>query len=216
MARRGEPCSDREPSRRVRAPRIPEPRCRGVDSADARRGSATVMKGGGGAGTSGRIGPGGGEGGPRVVAGVVSGACSAPVPGMPWASAAATHSSTSSTSSTPARPSRPSRPASRHRPCPRRARRAPPAPRAPLTRPADRPRATATTGAQWSGPTPSDGSPVIARLSVPALGVDRLVVEPYEGWTDDAPGTRIQDGGHAASSSGRRGARGQAGWAATR
>ncbi|MGW0857603.1 class E sortase [Streptomyces sp. NPDC002690] len=38
-----------------------------------------------------------------------------------------------------------------------------------------------------------------ARLTIPAIGVTDLRVVPYEGTTDDSPGTRIQDGGVAAS-----------------
>jgi sortase A len=45
----------------------------------------------------------------------------------------------------------------------------------------------------------SDGRPRRARLSVPAIGVRGLRVVPYVGRPDDAPGTRIQDGGVAAS-----------------
>ncbi|HLL62767.1 MAG TPA: sortase [Propionibacteriaceae bacterium] len=45
----------------------------------------------------------------------------------------------------------------------------------------------------------SDGRPREARLSIPALGLERLRVRPYRGTPDDARGTRIQDGGIAAS-----------------
>jgi sortase A len=45
----------------------------------------------------------------------------------------------------------------------------------------------------------SDGRPREARLSIPALGLERLRVKPYRGTPDDARGTRIQDGGIAAS-----------------
>ncbi|MEU9607135.1 class E sortase [Streptomyces sp. NPDC048057] len=38
-----------------------------------------------------------------------------------------------------------------------------------------------------------------ATVSIPAIGVDDLTVVPYEGTTDDLAGTRIQDGGVAAS-----------------
>ncbi len=38
-----------------------------------------------------------------------------------------------------------------------------------------------------------------ATLSIPAIGVSGLPVIPYQGSPDDAPGTRIQDGGVAAS-----------------
>jgi sortase A len=45
----------------------------------------------------------------------------------------------------------------------------------------------------------SDGRPREARLSVPALGLERFRVRPYRGAPDDARGTRIQNGGIAAS-----------------
>ncbi len=45
----------------------------------------------------------------------------------------------------------------------------------------------------------SDGRPVRAALSIPRLGITDLAVLPYRGVTDDAPGSRIQDGGVAAS-----------------
>ncbi|MFG2989372.1 class E sortase [Streptomyces sp. NPDC048257] len=51
-------------------------------------------------------------------------------------------------------------------------------------------------------PTPS---PVVSALSIPSAGVSGLRVVPYEGTTDDAPGTRIQDQGAAASPYGKRG-----------
>ncbi|MFF7363755.1 sortase domain-bontaining protein [Streptomyces sp. NPDC008125] len=38
-----------------------------------------------------------------------------------------------------------------------------------------------------------------AALAIPAIGITDLRVVPYEGTTDDTPGTRIQDGGEAAS-----------------
>lgn len=44
-----------------------------------------------------------------------------------------------------------------------------------------------------------------AALSIPAIGVSDLAVIPYEGSPDDAPGTRIQDRGVAASPYGPRG-----------
>ncbi len=62
-----------------------------------------------------------------------------------------------------------------------------------------------------SGPTPSDGRPVSARLSVPALNLTGLFVQPYEGWTDDGPGTEIQNRGVAASPFGPRGGTGPGG-----
>ena len=60
-------------------------------------------------------------------------------------------------------------------------------------------------------PAPSDGTPVLARLSIPSLGVDGLVVEPYVGWTDDGPGTAIQNRGRAASPHGPQGGTGPGG-----
>src|SRR5215475_10139409 len=45
----------------------------------------------------------------------------------------------------------------------------------------------------------SDGRPRRATLSIPAIGLHDLVVVPYPGQTDDAPGTRIQDQGLGAS-----------------
>ncbi|WP_307827941.1 sortase domain-bontaining protein [Nocardioides sp. SYSU D00038] len=46
---------------------------------------------------------------------------------------------------------------------------------------------------------------------MPRLGLDRLVVVPYRGWTDDAPGTAIQDRGRLASPYGPRGGTGPGG-----
>jgi sortase A len=51
-------------------------------------------------------------------------------------------------------------------------------------------------------PLSSDGRPREATLTIPALGLDDLRVVPYRGSPDDAPGTRIQDGGVAASPGG--------------
>ncbi|MDT9593615.1 sortase [Nocardioides zeae] len=61
------------------------------------------------------------------------------------------------------------------------------------------------------GPVPSDGTPRDALLSIPALGIVDLVVQAYEGRTDDAPGTEIQDGGIAASPYGAEGGTGPGG-----
>jgi sortase A len=44
-----------------------------------------------------------------------------------------------------------------------------------------------------------------ARLSIPAIGIRRVLVVAYRGKTDDAPGTRIQNRGIAASPFGRYG-----------
>ncbi|MFF4444313.1 class E sortase [Streptomyces sp. NPDC001502] len=55
-------------------------------------------------------------------------------------------------------------------------------------------------------PAPAPASaPVVSTLSIPAAGVTGLRVVPYEGTTDDIPGTRIQDLGVAASPYGKRG-----------
>lgn len=58
---------------------------------------------------------------------------------------------------------------------------------------------------------PSDGRPRAARLTIPALDIRNLPIEPYRGWTDDAPGTAIQDRGKAASPYGPRGGVGPGG-----
>lgn len=62
-----------------------------------------------------------------------------------------------------------------------------------------------------AAPTPSDGRPVRGRLSIPAIGLTNLEVVPYRGWTDDAPGTEIQNNGRAASPHGPRGGTGPGG-----
>ncbi|MGV9310637.1 class E sortase [Streptomyces sp. NPDC003691] len=59
-----------------------------------------------------------------------------------------------------------------------------------------------------AGPAPAAADPartVPAALSIPAIGVKDLPVVPYEGTTDDAAGTRIQDRGVAASPYGEHG-----------
>ena len=70
---------------------------------------------------------------------------------------------------------------------------------------------TATPTPTPTGPTPSDGRPVEARLSIPALRVNGLAVLPYQGWTDDGPGTAIQNRGVAAAPHGQRGGTGPGG-----
>ncbi|WP_329038883.1 class E sortase [Streptomyces sp. NBC_00178] len=45
----------------------------------------------------------------------------------------------------------------------------------------------------------TDPRTATAELTIPAIGVTDLPVVPYEGTTDDAPGTRVQDRGVAAS-----------------
>jgi sortase A len=57
----------------------------------------------------------------------------------------------------------------------------------------------------------SDGKPRRAELTIPRIGVRGLVVVPYRGFTDDAPGTEIQNGGRAASPHGPRGGTGPGG-----
>lgn len=56
-------------------------------------------------------------------------------------------------------------------------------------------------------PTPSKTSTQgqTARLTIPAIGLKNLRVIPYEGTSDDWPGTRIQNRGLAASPYGKRG-----------
>jgi sortase A len=61
------------------------------------------------------------------------------------------------------------------------------------------------------GMSVSDGRPQRAVLSIPALDLRDLVVVPYVGRTDDAPGTRIQNAGTAASPHGERGGVGPGG-----
>lgn len=59
-----------------------------------------------------------------------------------------------------------------------------------------------------AAPAPSPAAavqPQVSTLSIPSAGVSGLRVVPYEGTTDDAPGTRIQDLGVAASPYGKRG-----------
>ncbi len=57
----------------------------------------------------------------------------------------------------------------------------------------------------------SAGKPMMATLSIPALAIKGLRVAPYVGWTDDGPGTVIQDRGIAASPHGPRGGVGPGG-----
>ena len=73
----------------------------------------------------------------------------------------------------------------------------------PTARPSASPSATPTPKpTPKSTPRPvlaSDGKPREARLSIPALGLERVRVRHYRGSPDDARGTRIQNGGIAAS-----------------
>ena len=90
-----------------------------------------------------------------------------------------------------------------------------PAPAAKVVAPPPAP-AAATRGPQAvEAPSPGTqargGRPRRARLSIPALGLHDLVVEPYPGKTDDARGTHIQDGGVAASPYGPHGGVGPGG-----
>ncbi|MFJ8861130.1 class E sortase [Streptomyces sp. NPDC102451] len=60
--------------------------------------------------------------------------------------------------------------------------------------------APATTGPSAGPPTDrTDPRTATAELTIPAIGMTDLRVVPYEGTTDDGPGTRIQDRGIAAS-----------------
>lgn len=73
-----------------------------------------------------------------------------------------------------------------------------------------------STPAPTRTPTPaprlgSDGTPYRASVSIPSIKVTDLEVEPYRGSPDDAPGTRIQNRGRAASPSGPRGGTGPGG-----
>lgn len=81
-----------------------------------------------------------------------------------------------------------------------------PTPREPATPRLDD--AAATSSPQV---VPSDGRPRRATLSIPAIGLRDLVVVPYRGRTDDARGTRIQDGGQGASPYGPQGGAGPGG-----
>jgi sortase A len=78
-----------------------------------------------------------------------------------------------------------------------------PSPPTPSATPSDGGTATPTpTAAPTPTPPPvlaSDGRPREARLSIPALGLERLRVQHYRGSPDDARGTRIQNGGILAS-----------------
>ncbi len=62
-----------------------------------------------------------------------------------------------------------------------------------------------------TGPATSDGRPRNARLTIPAIDVDRLRVVAYRGFTDDRRGTVIQNRGNAASPHGPRGGVGPGG-----
>lgn len=70
----------------------------------------------------------------------------------------------------------------------------------------DQPRAD-----QHAAPMVADGRPRRSLLTIPAIDVRSLVVLPYRGSPDDGPGTRIQNGGVAASPFGPRGGVGPGG-----
>lgn len=65
----------------------------------------------------------------------------------------------------------------------------------------------AATAGPSSGPPADRTDPrtETAELTIPSIGVTDLRVVPYEGTTDDGPGTRIQDRGVAASPYGEEG-----------
>lgn len=99
-----------------------------------------------------------------------------------------------------------------------------PAPATPDSSGPARPGATPTPAPpapKPSAPTPtptakpevlaSDGEPREARLSIPDLDIEDLRVKPHRGRPDDARGTRIQNGGIAASPYGPRGGVGPGG-----
>ncbi|MEV0639367.1 class E sortase [Streptomyces sp. NPDC050619] len=79
---------------------------------------------------------------------------------------------------------------------------------APVTSPAGASPETSSSStappAQPAPPNPSTRGQT-ARLTIPALGRKDLRVVPYEGTTDDRPGTRIQNRGVGASPYGKRG-----------
>ncbi|MFE3093231.1 class E sortase [Streptomyces sp. NPDC059248] len=68
--------------------------------------------------------------------------------------------------------------------------------------------AAPATGARAAAAAPDPARTEAAVLTVPAIGVEDLRVVPYEGTTDDAAGTRIQDRGDAASPYGEHGGAG--------
>ncbi|MEV7520396.1 sortase [Streptomyces sp. NPDC091371] len=97
------------------------------------------------------------------------------------------------------------------------------APEAVAGAPAPPPRTTAPAAAPSVPPVTAPASPApaapaarsaasghirVSTLSIPSAGVSGLRVVPYEGTTDDVPGTRIQDRGEAASPYGEGGGAG--------
>nr|WSW41901.1 class E sortase [Streptomyces sp. NBC_01001] len=88
---------------------------------------------------------------------------------------------------------------------------APPAVGSVTYTPAREPSPAAATAAPTVPASVSPGAAVrtqVSTLSIPSAGIAGLRVVPYEGTTDDAPGTRIQDLGVAASPYGERGGAG--------
>jgi sortase A len=84
-------------------------------------------------------------------------------------------------------------------------------PPAPSVTPTASPTLSESPTATATAPLASEGRPMRGELSIPAIGVDDLEVVPYRGWTDDEPGTEIQNGGVAASPYGPRGGTGPGG-----
>ncbi|MGW0657129.1 sortase, partial [Streptomyces umbrinus] len=66
---------------------------------------------------------------------------------------------------------------------------------APATTAPATPAPATPSSASPAPPTKSDTRTRTARLAIPAIGLKDLRVVPYEGTTDDWPGTRIQNGG---------------------
>jgi len=83
---------------------------------------------------------------------------------------------------------------------PRESPAAAPATTAPVT-----PAPATPSSASPAPPTKSDTRTRTAQLAIPAIGLKDLRVVPYEGTTDDWPGTRIQNGGVGASPYGSEG-----------
>ncbi|MGW6918047.1 class E sortase [Kitasatospora sp. NPDC054939] len=76
----------------------------------------------------------------------------------------------------------------------------------PTATPTTTPTPTATTApAAPTAPDPAVARTRAAELSIPSIGLAGLKVVPYQGTTDDAPGTRIQDRGAGASPFGAQG-----------
>jgi len=73
------------------------------------------------------------------------------------------------------------------------------------------PTPAASSPAPSPAPDASKGRPRTASLTIPTIGLRDLRVVPYRGSPDDAPGTRIQNGGVAASPHGPRGGVGPGG-----